>query len=409
MTPLFPATLNTAPEVQVPSVSQNGNGAARFTSDTVVSKLFDSFWLAGFESSSHITRAGVRLDMIAATQHDGFVAEDYRLLRNFGMSTIRDAVRWHLIDRGREYDFSSLAPMVEAAQQQNVQVIWDICHYGWPDGVDIFSPAFVNRFEHFCGAVARFMKQYSDRVPFYAPINEISFFAWAAGEVGFMHPCRSGEGVALKDQLVRAAIAGIEAIWAVDRRARITQIDPIMRVVTPRQHPELAAAAADQHASQFEAWDMLSGAVKPELGGHPRYLDIIGVNYYHANQWEYPGDRLRWEDTPRDERWIPFSSLVADVYRRYSRPMFVAETGHFGIGRAAWAREIAAEVMLARESGIPLEGICFYPIIDRTDWEDSSHWHNCGLWDLRRNPEGQLERVICPEFEGELLRIMHRR
>jgi beta-glucosidase/6-phospho-beta-glucosidase/beta-galactosidase len=394
--------------LQDSSLGLNGSAAPSAQRQVAASKLFDSFWMAGFESSSHMTRNGVRLDMIDATQHDRFVAEDYRLLRHFGFKTIRDAVRWHLIDRGSDYDFSSLSPMVEAAQNESVQVIWDICHYGWPDDVDIFSPAFVDRFERFCRAIAIFMKQYTDRVPFYAPINEISFFAWAAGQVGFMHPCRTGEGVALKEQLVRAAIAGIEAIWAVDSRARITQIDPIMHVVTPRQHPELAAAAAAQHASQFEAWDMLSGVVKPELGGHPRYLDIIGVNYYHANQWEYPDDRLRWEDTPRDERWIPFSGLVADVHRRYRRPMFVAETGHFGVGRAAWAREIVAEVMLARDSGIPLEGICFYPIIDRTDWEDSNHWHNCGLWDLRRTSEGRLERVICPEFESELSRIMHR-
>lgn len=394
--------------LQDSSLGLNGSAAPSAQRQGPTSKLFDSFWMAGFESSSHITKAGVRLDMIESTQHDQFVVEDYRLLREFGFGTIRDAVRWHLIDRGSRYDFSSLAPMVEAAQKESVQVIWDICHYGWPDGVDILSPAFVDRFERFCGAIARFMKQYSDRVPFYAPINEISFFAWAAGQVGFMHPCRIGEGVALKEQLVRAAIAGIEALWAVDSRARMAQIDPIMHVVTPRYHPELAAAAAAQHASQFEAWDMLSGVVKPELGGHPRYLDIIGVNYYHANQWEYPDNRLRWEDTPRDERWIPFSGLVADVYQRYKRPMFVAETGHFGVGRAAWAREIVSEVMLARDSVIPLEGICFYPIIDRTDWEDSSHWHNCGLWDLWRDSEGRLQRMICPEFESELSRIMHR-
>lgn len=394
--------------LQDSSLGLNGSAAPSAQRQGPTSKLFDSFWMAGFESSSHITKAGVRLDMIESTQHNQFVVEDYRLLREFGFGTIRDAVRWHLIDRGSRYDFSSLAPMVEAAQKESVQVIWDICHYGWPDGVDILSPAFVDRFERFCGAIARFMKQYSDRVPFYAPINEISFFAWAAGQVGFMHPCRIGEGVALKEQLVRAAIAGIEALWAVDSRARMAQIDPIMHVVTPRYHPELAAAAAAQHASQFEAWDMLSGVVKPELGGHPRYLDIIGVNYYHANQWEYPDNRLRWEDTPRDERWIPFSGLVADVYQRYKRPMFVAETGHFGVGRAAWAREIVSEVMLARDSVIPLEGICFYPIIDRTDWEDSSHWHNCGLWDLWRDSEGKLQRVICPEFESELSRIMHR-
>lgn len=403
------------PSQEIDSVLQvalvAGNGAVRPCGrpDLLTSNLFDSFWMAGFESSTHITGAGVRLDMIEATQHDRFVAEDYARLRNFGMRTIRDAVRWHLIDRGSHYDFSSLAPMVEAAQQESVQVIWDVCHYGWPDGLDIFSAAFVNRFERFCGAVARFIKGYSDGVPFYAPINEISFFAWAAGQVGFMHPCSTGEGVALKDQLVRAAIAGIEAIWAIDSRARITQIDPIMHVLTPRAHPELAAAAAAQHASQFEAWDMLSGAAKPELGGHARYLDIIGVNYYHANQWEYPSDRLRWEDTPRDERWIPFSKLVADLYRRYARPLFVAETGHFGVGRAAWAREMVAEVLLARKSGIPLEGVCFYPIIDRTDWEDSNHWHNCGLWDLRRDSQGRLERIICPEFESELSSLMKER
>ena len=116
----------------------NGNAAHRVQSQSPTSKLFDSFWMAGFESSSHVTKAGVRLDMIEATQHDQLVLEDYRLLREFGFGTIRDAVRWHLIDRGSRYDFSSLAPMVEAAQKESVQVIWDICHYGWPDGVDTY-------------------------------------------------------------------------------------------------------------------------------------------------------------------------------------------------------------------------------------------------------------------------------
>src|SRR5690242_4524263 len=311
-----------------------------------ISSIFKSFWMAGFESSTHITQSGVRLDMITATQHDRFVAEDYRLLRNFGIKTIRDAMRWHLIDKGSHYDFSSLGPMVEAAIREKVQVIWDICHYGWPDGVDLFSPEFINRFERFSGAVARFIREHTDEVPFYAPINEISFFAWAAGQVAFIYPCARQRGVEVKEQLVRAAIAGTEAIWAVDSRARITQIDPIMHVFTPRAHPELADAAAAQNASQYEAWDMLSGIAKPQLGGHPRYLDIMGVNYYHANQWEYPDQRLRWEDTPRDERWIPFSKLIADMYYRYRRPIFIAETGHFGVGRAPWAREVVAEVML---------------------------------------------------------------
>ena len=33
-------------------------------------ELFSSFWGAGFESACHINKAGVRLDMVASTQHD---------------------------------------------------------------------------------------------------------------------------------------------------------------------------------------------------------------------------------------------------------------------------------------------------------------------------------------------------
>jgi beta-glucosidase/6-phospho-beta-glucosidase/beta-galactosidase len=256
-------------------------------------QLFRSFWLGGFESSCHINGSGVRLDLLAATQHDQQAAADYALLRSLGIRTVRDGMHWPLIERTGRFDFSSLAPLVEAAQQQGMQVIWDIFHYGWPDDLDVFAPAFVTRFARFCGAVARFIARYNDAVPFYAPVNEISFFVWAAGEVGFFFPYARGHGAELKRQIVRAAIAGIEAIWAVDPRARIVHVDPVIHVIAPRGRPDLARAAGAIRASQFKAWDMLAGWMSPQLGGQPRYLDIIGVNYYHANQWEHEGERLR--------------------------------------------------------------------------------------------------------------------
>jgi hypothetical protein len=72
--------------------------------------------------------------------------------------------------------------------------------------------------------------------------------------------------------------------------------DPIIHIISPPGREDLADAANAERASQFEAWDMLSGRVaEPELGGHPKYLDIVGVNYYHSNQWEYlTNDRLHW-------------------------------------------------------------------------------------------------------------------
>lgn len=371
-----------------------------------MSGLFRSFWMAGFESSCQINGNGIRLDLIAATQHDTLIDEDYARIREQGIETAREGMRWHLIDQGRRMDFSSVLPMVQAAERHGIQVLWNLCHYGWPPEVNLYSSGFVERFARYCGAAARFISDHSEAVPFYVPINEISFFAWAAGEVGYIHPHDRGRGHEIKHQLVRAAIAGIEAIREVDPRARMILVDPLIHVIPPRGHPDLARAAADQRARQFESWDMLAGGLEPSLGGHPRYLDIIGVNFYHANEWEYPDQRLRWEDTPRDRRWVPLRYLLSELYDRYGRPMILSETSHFGAGRGRWIREVADEVRHAREMGVPMEGICIYPIIDRPDWDDPNHWHNSGLWDLRVGDGDRLERVLCEEYAGELRRAM---
>ena len=366
---------------------------------------FLSFWMAGFESSCHINRKRHRLDMLAATQHDRFAEADYARLRQVGIRSVRDTVRWHVIERNGQFDFSSLDGMLSAAHRQGVQVIWDLCHYGWPDELDILGSAFVDHFARFCRATAAHIREQTDDIPFYTPINEISFFAWAAGEVGWFFPWRTGHGAQVKRQLVRACIAGIEAIWEVDKRARIVTVEPLIHVVPPKGRPDVGGAAAAYRRSQFEAWDMLSGAVAPELGGQSRYLDLLGVNFYHDNQWEHPGGRkIAWHIHPRDSRWVPFNQLLFEASQRYHRPIFVAETSHVGSGRAEWLREMAQELCLAVDAGVPLQGICLYPILDRFDWDDPTHWHNSGLWDLVPNGNGTFTRVLNQEYADELAR-----
>ena len=330
------------------------------------SRLFRSFWLAGFESACHINRRGERLDLVAATQHDRELEADYARVRALGFEGVRESVRWHLVDRGpaRALDFSTVRALLEAARRQEVQILWTLCHYGWPEDVELFSPEFVERFARYSGALAHVVAELGDAPRFYTPINEISFFSWAAAEVGYMYPFLQGRGAELKRQLARAAIAGMEAILAVDPGARFIHVDPLIHVVPPVGRPELAEAAAAQRALQFDGFDMLAGRLHPELGGRPEYLDVVGVNFYHANQWEYPDQRLRWEDTPRDPRWAPLHRLLQEVFERYRRPTIISETSHFGEGRARWLREVAEEAELARGLGVPLEGICISPIID---------------------------------------------
>jgi hypothetical protein len=226
--------------------------------------------------------------------------------------------------------------------------------------------------------------------------------------VGLFFPYLKDQGGIIKDQLVRACIAACDAIWDIEPRARFVQIDPIMHVVAPRDRPDLAQEAAEETAYQFEAWDMLGGYTHPELHGHPRYLDIIGVNFYFSNQWERHGGRLIWEESPRDDRWVPLHRLLLNVWERYRRPMYIAETSHIGVGRATWLTEITDEVIAARAAGAPIEGVCLYPIIDRHNWEDPTQWHHSGLWDVERDETGRLTRRLAEEYAAELHRSQQR-
>lgn len=341
--------------------------------------------------------------MVAATEHDRMVDEDYANLSRLGITTVREAVRWHLVDRtGGHYDFDTMEPMIGAARRHGIQVIWTLCHYGWPDDIDLLSSSFIDRFERFCAGVAQFLRSHGDDRPLIVPINEISFLAWAAGETGWFYPYLAGQGAQVKTQLARASIAGIKAIRRVTPCARVLTSEPLIHVVADADGTDRRGAER-YRASQFEASDMLTGRREPSLGGDSSLIDVIGVNFYHDNQWEIPsGRKLGWHLVPRDRRWMPLHELLAEVFERYGLPLCITETSHVGVGRAAWLREVNEEVHQAIDRGVPIIGVCLYPVIDRCDWDDASHWHNSGLWDLLIEPGAKLTRVLNRDYAEEL-------
>src|SRR5215208_4762878 len=102
--------------------------------------MFRSFFLAGFEGSTGYNRHGDWFDQLAATGHDRTVQQDYRDVAALGIHAARETVRWPLVDLGRgRYDFTSVAPFVEAAKRAHVDIIWDLFHYGYPRDVDLLS------------------------------------------------------------------------------------------------------------------------------------------------------------------------------------------------------------------------------------------------------------------------------
>jgi len=372
------------------------------------SALFPSYLLAGFECSTqrlrpHARHPGRRLDMVAASGHDACAAADYARCVDAGIRTAREGLRWHLVERTPGcYDWSRELPRLRGTRAAGVHVIWDLFHYGWPDDLDIFTPAFVDRFAAFAGAFAELHHNESDEPVWVAPVNEPSFVAWAGGDVAYLNPFTRGRGAALKRQLARAAIAACAAVRDVDPHARLCHVDPVIHTPHDPERPRGRRAAEAYRLGMFEAWDTIAGRRDPALGGSEAWLDVVGVNYYPRNQWLYRGRRLRGRVLrPGDPLHRPLGDILAEVHARYGRPLFVAETGCEGDGRPAWLRYVADEVRRAVDAGVPVEGICWYPILNHPGWDDYRHL-TCGLWDYP--PDAAGARAVYQPLLEELQR-----
>lgn len=348
--------------------------------------MFRSFFQAGFECSTQKLRNGKRLDLLQSTQHDRFAKQDYRRIQDFGIRTVRIAARWHRIEarRGR-YEFDSLAVMLEAAAETHTEVLLDLLHFGWPDHVDVLSRSFPQQFAEFTFELTHYLRGGRYACHLFAPVNEISFLSWAGGDKGSINPHATDRGHELKRNLVRAAVASSEVLLTELPTARLISPEPVIHIVGDPDIPGDETEARMYTEAQFQAWEMISGRMAPELGGKPEYLDILGINYYERNQWVHNSTAL-----PRDDpRYRPFREILEEVWSRYRRPLFVSETGTEDCGRAGWFRYVCDEAAAALARGVPVHGICLYPILNHPGWEDDRHCHN-GLFDYA-DANGQRE------------------
>lgn len=357
--------------------------------------LFSGFFLAGFECSDHRLEDGRRLDLLRSTRHDQWVREDYARVRALGMHACRSGVSWVRCEPSPgEYDFSSFRPRLKAAEGQ-LEVFWDLMHFGWPDHVDPFAIDFPTRFGRYAGALAKFFANESDLSPRFTPINEMSFLSWAGGDVGVMNPFQRARGFELKLQFVLATIEAIEAIRAELPHARFLHSEPAIHIVPSPEFPLTHRKVESDDLLQYQALDMLSGRVLPRLGGSRRYLDIVGVNYYSNNQFTIDGSTVPLGDP----RFKPFSHMLREVWTRYGRPMIVSETGAEGDARGPWLRYVLSECELAMREGVELHGVTLYPVIDHPGWLDDRHCPN-GLFGYA---DGSGERHLCEPLAAELL------
>lgn len=341
---------------------------------------FRSFFMGGFECTDLINRSGLRINLLHETGHHLRAFEDYELLSSLEINVVREGVCWSVVEKSPYvFDFSSLKDRMDAAAALNIQILWDLCHFGYPDDMIPTHPLFHSRFMAFCRAFTLFHLNYSAEKLFVIPINEISFLSRYSGEMRGTVPFALNSQFDIKYHLSKAAIAGIEVIKQTDPDAVVILAESLNRLhegdgnISPDRLEEI-------HQLQYEAIDIISGTKYPELGGSPALYDMVGFNYSYNKQVEINDPHLICPI--ENYRTIPLSKLLKEGYHRYNKPVIITQTGHFGKGRSRWIEEVTLECDRALSMGVDLRGICIYPIIDRPDWDNLLSYNNCGLWDL---------------------------
>ncbi|MFD1611048.1 hypothetical protein ACFSCW_04450 [Sphingomonas tabacisoli] len=370
--------------------------------------LFPSFFLSGFECSTFDWKNVGRRDLTAELQHYEHADEDYAMLGPVGIAVAREGIPWPLVDHGLgNYDFSCIDPFLDAQRRHKILPIWDLCHYGYPDGLDPLSEEFVVRFAAYARAAARYVAERAHHGPlFITPVNEPTFWGYMGGEWAWSAPFGRHRDYRRRftSMLARADIAAVKAIRQDLPDARMVHIDPLIWVVPPRDRPDLAEAA---HSESFDdaylAWDIIAGLRHPQYGGSLETIDILGFNNYSFGQMEYREHGPHKPLEPGDDRIRSVCALVEEAWAKYRRPCIIAETSGRGVGRSGWLNDIATESLAAIRRGVDLHGICLFPAVDMTDWH-TGEWLHMGLADVERLPSGHLMRMPCAAYIDTLHR-----
>lgn len=378
-------------------------------------------FLSGFEGTQIF---GHGVDVLDTTEHAHRFRDDLALMARDGVRTFRACIPWHKVERRRgEYDWSWCDDYLGHARELGLRPIADPLHHtSFPEWL---RHGFAN--PRFPDAYAAFLRAFAERYPWvrdYTIINEPLATAVLSGLLGVWYPRWRDRTAFLRIVLgmVRAIARATPMLEARVEGLRIVHVD------TCERHHALDKGGrhwTDFHNDvRFVVLDLLTGRVDrahplwPELTraglradeaaalrASPVRIDVLGLDYY-------PHSEHAWGAEGHSEEFEPwgFARTALDYVDRFGLPVMLSETNVRGTveDRLGWLKHMVAESeALARAlalRGARLEGFCWYPFVDSTDW--------CSLVcepNRRIDPQGIY--WLSPDFErqgSELSRLFAR-
>jgi hypothetical protein len=99
--------------------------------------------------------------------------------------------------------------------------------------------------------------------------------------------------------------------------------------------------------------------------------------------------------------------MRSEIAQRYKRPIVIAETGAEGDVRGDWLRYVSEQAGLAMQRGVPVEGICLYPVVDYPGWTDDRHCPVGLLGFADENGKRCVHQGLADELRLQQARFSH--
>ena len=321
-------------------------------------------------------------DVFETTQHDVRWREDLELLRSCGVSRLRYPVRWHRVERepGR-FDWRATDEVLGYMRDAGLRPIADLVHH-------TSYPRWIESFAHpgWGAAFHRYAEAFAERYPWiegYTLFNEPFTTFFMCGHEGLWTPFLRGvRGFVDLVRNVLPAVAGVSRVFReLLPGARHLYVETCERANAGGADGERQTRYANDRrffptdlflgrpidrSRPFVA-DVVGAGGRDLLEMEPGFIDVLGLDYYAHNQWQYGGRARATNHSPAP---APLADLIVEYWERYGLPCALGETNirGFASDRASWLKYTLEQCELAAARGVPIEGYCWFPFIDSADW-----------------------------------------
>ncbi len=324
--------------------------------------------------------------MAETTGHVARWRSDLELLTECGVTRVRYPVRWHRVEQERgRFDWRATDDVLAWMRDQGLRPILDLCHHtSYPRWL---KRGFVDR--RFAASYLRYVEAFAARYPWveeYTLFNEPFTTFLLCGEMGVWPPHMHGlKGfLTVARSVLPALTEASRALRDLLPTARHFYVDACERATAAV--PEARRPAEVANDRRFFVLDLFLGRpLDPDrpfvaevlaAGGRPLLeevepgsVDVLGLDYYAHNQWQYLDAGGRGLVSSPDPGSL--ADLIGEYWDRYRLPCAIGETNIRGFApdRASWLKYTLEQCETAQDRGVPIDGYCWFPFVDSCDWD----------------------------------------